>query len=219
MSIQGMREWVKSHRVLIGILLGLIVASLLITYSIGAMTRSSGSGNTDQVDIAAYEEYVAEKRAAYEANTEDYTTNYELATALYELGLASIYEDSTKAIASFAEAADYYVVAIGIAPSDLNDLGLAQLYVKAANCYSITGDNDKAKENYEAAVKLAPGEFEVGYTYAQHLAGIAEYDAAIKVLENMIANTTDQSIIDSANALIEEINVVKAQSAGGEATE
>lgn len=214
MSIQGMREWVKSHRVLIGILLGLIVVSLLITYSVGAAKKTSTAqtGNNTS-DIASYENIVAEKRTAYESNKEDYTTNYELASALYDLGLATVYEDYTKAVASFTEAADYYVVCLELAPADLNDLGRAQLYVKAANCLSVAGENDKAKANYDEAVKLAPGDFEVGFTYAQHLAGIKEYDAAIEVLNNLIANSTDQSIIDSANSLIEEINTVKAQSA------
>ena len=62
MTIQGMREGVKKHKILIGILFVLLIASLLITYSVSGL-RNASLGAGQGADYSGFEKAVAQQRA------------------------------------------------------------------------------------------------------------------------------------------------------------
>ncbi|MGI5825395.1 MAG: hypothetical protein ACOX7J_07475 [Bacillota bacterium] len=214
MSIQGMREWVKTHKILIGIILGLLVLSLLLTYSIGSLTKYGDlSGGANQTDYSGFEKALTSERAELEANPTDYSANYNLANTLYEyarqLALSEETENQDKSFEMLKEAAPLYIAALDNAPEELNDLARAQMYTKAAQCYASTNQESVAADYYQEALKLAPADLDTVSAYAQYLAFSGDYDASVQVLNDLIANTDDEATISSAKSLIEQLQALQ----------
>ena len=211
MSIQRMREWVKSHRILIGVLFGLLVLSLLLTYSIGNLGRSSAG--SDEVDYSAFEESIANQRAEQEANPDDYATNYNLANSLYEyanqLYQSENEEDYQKGMDALAEAAPLYVRAAENAGEDVNDLAKAQMYTRAAQCYASVDESAQAEEYYLLALDLAPDDLDTVIAYAQYLAYAARYDESINLLNELSATIDDEATKSSVDSLIQQLETLR----------
>lgn len=211
MSIQRMREWVKSHRILIGVLFGLLVLSLLLTYSIGNLGRSSGGSG--EVDYSAFEESIANQRAEQEANPDDYAINYNLANSLYEyanqLYQSENEEDYQKGLDALAEAAPLYVNAAENAGEDVNDLAKAQMYTRAAQCYASVDENTQAEEYYLLAVELAPDDLNTVVAYAQYLAYDGRYDESIDLLNDLSSTIEDADTKSSVDSLIQQLETLR----------
>ena len=215
MSIQGMREWVRTHRVMLGIIIVLLIAGLLITFaSMGLAGRNQVANETDST--AAFETAIEKQREDLAANPTDYSANYSLANTLYEYAAQIVGTDTEASFAAFEEAAGLYLVALENAPEDLNDVGIANMYVKVANCYSVIGQNDEAEKYYDMAVEAAPADLDTSATYVQHLVSISKYDEAIKVMEALINATDDESVISAANNMIEQIKAAQESAANAE---
>lgn len=208
MTIQGMREGVKKHKILIGILFVLLIASLLITYSVSGLLNNN-IGNSQETDYSGFEKAVASQRADLEAAPDDYSANYSLANTLYEYATQLVNDDAATALSYYEEAGGLYLKALENAPDDLNELGRANMYSKAAVCYSVASKNDEADKYFREAVKLAPADLETSVIYARHLVSIAEYDAALEVMNDLVANTDDEQTITAANSVIEQIKAAK----------
>lgn len=224
MSIQGMREFVKTHRVLIGVLLGLIVVSLLVTFAIGGLSsvRNVG-GQQAQTDYSGFEESIATQKAELEANPTDYAANYNLANTYYEyavqLAQSTEQADQDKSFEMLAEAGPLYITALENAPDDLNDLARAQMYTKAAKCFASTDQEDVAEGYYQEAVKLAPTDLDTCVAYAQYLAYTGDYEGSIQVMNDLIAGTDDETVISSANSFIEQIKALQSSAESTDTTE
>ena len=220
MSIQAMREWVKTHKILIGVILGLLVLSLLLTYSIGSLTKYGDlSGGVNQSDYSGYEQSLETQRAAVEANPNDYEANYGLATTLYEyaarLGSSTDTDDQAKSLELLKEAAPHFITAAENASDDLNDLAKAQMYSKAARAYASVSEDETAVGYYKKAIELAPTDLDTVSAYAQYLVYIADYDGALEVMNTLVESSEDENTIASAKSFISQIESL--QSSAGNA--
>lgn len=208
MTIQGMREGVKKHKILIGILFVLLIASLLITYSVSGL-RNASLGTGQGADYSGFEEAVAQQREDLKANPDDYSANYSLANTLYEYATQLVNDDAATALTYYEEAGGLYLKALENAPADLNDQGKANMYSKAGACYSVAGNNEEAEKNFKAAVELAPADLDTNVIYARHLVSLGEYDAAQQVMTELVENADDEQVVASANSIIEQIKTAK----------
>ena len=215
MSIQAMREWVKTHKILIGVILGLLVLSLLLTYSIGSLTKYGDlSGGVNQNDYSGYEQALETQRAAVEANPNDYEANYNLATTLYEyasrLGSSTESADQTKSLELLKEAAPHFITAIENASADLNDFAKAQMYTKAARAYASVNEDEAAVGYYKSAMELAPTDFDTVAAYAQYLVYTGDYDGALEVMNALVDSAEDENTITSAKSFISQIESLQS---------
>ena len=215
MSIQAMREWVKTHKILIGVILGLLVLSLLLTYSIGSLTKYGNlSGGVNQEDYSGYEQALETQRAAVEANPNDYEANYNLATTLYEyasrLGSSTEADNQSKSLELLKEAAPHFITAVENASADLNDLAKAQMYTKAARAYASVDEKEKAEQYYTAAIELASTDFDTVAAYAQYNVYTGNYDKALEIMNTFVDNSEDENAITSAKSFISQIEALQS---------
>ena len=189
MSIQGMRTWIRSHRVWIIVLFVLLVISLLFAYSISAFVgRGNQTGDNGQT-LAEYEATITEQRNALAANPEGYNENNNLAQTLsdyaYALAVSDDAANMQEQITSYyQESAELYLEAVVYAPDNINATGLSNLYCNAAIAYYGAGDTENAKTYFDTAVETDPTNSTAVFSKMQFLAFSGDYATGIELLQN-----------------------------------
>ena len=212
MTILGMRTWIKKHTVLIIVLFILLVIGLLASY---ATIGSSGARNNNvsvdvQQQLQVYEEQIAAARTELEAAPNGYSENNSLANLLKEYGnILYTNSQAEEGTVAFEEAATLYHTAYDNVPEKLNNYGRAQILVNAALCYFMVGNTEAADQDYQAAVELAPEEYNIIASYAQYLLYTNRMEEAKTVLTDYKAGLPagDENIaaVDELLAAIDEV--------------
>ena len=90
-----------------------------------------------------------------------------------------------------------------------NNYGRAQILVNAALCYFMVGNTEAADQDYQAAVELAPEEYNIIASYAQYLLYTNRMEEAKTVLTDYKAGLPagDENIaaVDELLAAIDEV--------------
>ena len=172
MFMQNLRRSAKKHRGLALIIVALIVVSLVATFALGSRNQSGKNSNVDQAQqLAANIKYTEELIVTHEAQEGEKDYSYYSSLAGYYATLASYYAESSsdKTAATGLKAAENYSLALENAPAELNDLGMAKIYINIASNYWLGEDLDNAGKNFILAIEQAPSEWEIANSYANYL--------------------------------------------------
>jgi len=219
MSIQRMIYFVKHNRRTIYVMFIILTIGIVGSYGLIGQGSYNGSNTTSDTEaqMSSYNTAITSARQQLAEKENDYTSIVSLAELLGNRANLAVTNNNTEIFqADAAEAAGLYEKALANAPTDLNNLGKANLEVKAAYYYWLVNNSAKAETLIGEALKLSPENYNIAAFAAQFYHTEGRTEDAIKVLNQYIASAAaDDANVSSAKQQIEALQGILDEAKNG----